>query len=197
MCNNAVLFCFWCTTSIFFRVVLVFYKKLFLEEVTSKYTTILHIFGTFLHMLREQVSGGSMWNIRVPTVNSMKICQFLGIPLFLGNLNLWNIFFKKNVSAFIVNNTLPNISKSWWYLVIFGCFMLFFPNTTILMNLKMSPYFWLRSNVWINILFISAINVMILIFFMITVSFTKKYRRIWVKLIVLPLSLIVFCYIST
>ena len=37
-----------------------FTKKIFLEEVTSKYTTILYIFGTFLDMLREQVSGGSM-----------------------------------------------------------------------------------------------------------------------------------------
>ena len=40
---------------------------------------------------------------------------------------------------------MPNITKPWWYLVIFGCFMHFFPNATILMNFKMSHYFWLRS----------------------------------------------------
>ena len=44
----------------FFSSCLSFYKKIFLEEVTSKYTTILHIFDTFLDMLREQVSVGSI-----------------------------------------------------------------------------------------------------------------------------------------
>ena len=36
------------------------FKKIFLEEATSKYTTILHIFGIFSDMLREKVLGGSM-----------------------------------------------------------------------------------------------------------------------------------------
>ena len=44
----------------FFRVLLVVLQKIFLEEVTLKYTTILRIFGTFLDMLREQVLGGSI-----------------------------------------------------------------------------------------------------------------------------------------
>ena len=35
-------------------------KKIFLEEVTSKYKTISHIFGTFSDMLKEKVLGGSM-----------------------------------------------------------------------------------------------------------------------------------------
>ena len=86
----------------------------------------------FLDMLKEQVLGGSMWNIRVLTVDNMKICQFLGIFLFLGNLNLCNIFFRK-VSTFIASNK----SKSWLYCV--------FSKTTILMNFQMSHYFWLRS----------------------------------------------------
>ena len=67
----------------FFWVTLIFHKKHFFEEVTSKYAIILHIFGNFLDMLREQVSGGSMWNIRVLTADAKKICQFLRILLFL------------------------------------------------------------------------------------------------------------------
>ena len=59
-----------------------------------------------------------------------------------GNLNLCNILGK---SLHICCNILPNISKFWWHLVIFGCFMLFFPKTTILMNFKMSHYFWQHS----------------------------------------------------
>ena len=44
----------------FFQIVLVFYKKIFLEEVTSKYTKILHILGTFSDILGEKASRGSM-----------------------------------------------------------------------------------------------------------------------------------------
>ena len=121
----------------FFRVVLVFLqKKIFLEEVTSKYTTTLHNFGTFSDMLREEVSGGSMWIIRVLTTDGTKMCQFLGTSLFLQVTSIFVTFFWKKVSAFIANNILPTISR--WHLVIFGCFMLFFPKTTILMNFKRS-----------------------------------------------------------
>ena len=94
----------------------IFLQKIFLEEVTSKYTTIFHIFGTFLDMLREQVLGGSMWNIRVLTVDSIKICQFLGISLFLGNLNLCNIFFRKKFPHFQNLPKFPNLDFIWLFL---------------------------------------------------------------------------------
>ena len=73
-----------CVCVCFFFCLFVFFstKTIFCEEVTSKYT-IFHIFGTFSDTLREQVSGGSTWNIRALTVDGMKICQFLEIPLFL------------------------------------------------------------------------------------------------------------------
>ena len=94
----------------FFELSQFFYKKIFLEEVNSKYTTILHIFGTFLDMLKEQVQGGSMQNIRVLTVDSTKICQFLGIPLFLQVTSIFATLSQKKVSVFIVSNILPSIS---------------------------------------------------------------------------------------
>ena len=136
MCNNT--FCFVSDVlQAFFSSCLSFLVAL----GTSKYTTILHIFGTFLDKLREKVLGGSMWNIRVLTVDGMKRCQFLKIPLFLQVTWIFATFYKKKVSTFIVSNIFPNISKVLWHLVIFGCFMLFFP----MMNFKMSHYFWLPS----------------------------------------------------
>ena len=83
----------------------------------------------FLDMLREQVLGESMWNIRVLTVDNMKICQFLGISLFLGNLNLCNIFFRKKFPH-LLQVTYPNLDcivfsrrqRFWW---IFKCHTIF------------------------------------------------------------------------
>ena len=62
--------------AIFLRSSPSFYQKHFTDEVTSKYATILHIFGTFSYMLQPMVSGLSSKKIKTQDNKGEKISTF-------------------------------------------------------------------------------------------------------------------------
>ena len=78
----------------FLKVVFVF--LILLEQATSKYAIILHIFGTFFDMLRIKVPEASREVLEPKLLWAYNMGVALSLLTSAGNLNRSNIFREKN-----------------------------------------------------------------------------------------------------